>query len=1267
MAALLGVVCATLLASPARAQFIQQGPKLVSSGAGVGVSHGRSVAISADGNTAIVGGPDGSLSIGAAWIWTRDNTGGWAEQAKLVGSGAAASRQGTSVSISADGNTVAVGGPFDTNSIGAVWIWTRASGVWTQAGNKLVGSGATGPAQQGYSLALSADGNTLIVGGIEDGTGVGAAWIWTRNGGIWTQQGAKLIGSGAVGASRQGESVAIAADGNTAIVGGVFDNSLTGAAWVWTRSGGVWNQQGTKLVGSGAGSGLQGQAVSMAADGNTAIVGGYGANGAWVWTRTAGTWTQQGPKLVGSGEVGIASQGSSVSLSADGSRALVGGYQDNAPSSTGATWAWMRSDGVWAQLGPKLVGSGAVGPAQQGLSAALSGDGTTAIVGAPDDNSRTGAFWIFTLAPEPLITIHPAHQTVTSGTTVTFSAAASGTPPPTVQWQISTDAGSTFIDIANATSTTYSLTAAASANGNRYRAVFTNATGSATTNAALLTLSSAPVIVTHPASQNVVFGTTVTFSAAATGIPTPTVQWQVSLDNGVSFGDLGGSTSLNYSFTPIILESGARFRAVFTNSAGSATTNAALLTVSAAINAPAIVSQPSNQSVSAGGVATFTAAATGNPAPAVRWQVSNNGVTYDDVPGATSPTFSFAASTSDNGKQYRAMFTNSAGSAVTFGVLLTVNGVALTAPTITAHPASRSAAPGNTVTFSAAAIGTPDPVAQWQVSTNGGVSFSDIAGATSTVHSFVVAGADDGKRFRAVFSNTAGSTTTSPATLTVSQAVPQPTMALDRTSLKFAAESNGSVFTSSTPPQIVRLSQTGTGTVTWAAASNVPWLVVSPASGMGAATLTISTQFSGGLTASQVGQVTLTFSGAATSSGSVAVGLTTASSSDPVSPPFGSFDTPAGDGTVLAGSVAVTGWTLDDIGVQRVELWRDPQPGETTPPFASTPTDPRGGKVFIANATFVDGSRPDVEALYPSTPANHRAGWGYLMLTPGLWNQGNGTYQLYAFAFDQEDNVATIGTKTIVVNNNTAVKPFGSIDTPGPGAEASGPNFGWALARNIASSRPGVPTGNCRIPPSGVQVSIDSGPLQPVVYGDFRADIAEAFPGFTNSTGAGGHFIFDWSTLSNGLHTIGWFVTDDCNRSDGIGSRFFTVSNGSNLVAAQPVAPSAIRVRETEADAPIMVARGFGELPVLLAPGAAGSRAIEVKQGERVEIRLPHGFDAVHQLAGDGQLRALPVGSTWDPAANLFTWAPGPGFLGRYRLVFSNGHERISLRLYVVP
>ena len=190
-------------------------------------------------------------------------------------------------------------------------------------------------------MSLSADGNTAIVGGNGDNGNVGAAWVFTRTAGVWTQQGTKLVGSGAVGNAFQCRSVSLSADGNTAIVGGPQDNSSAGAAWVWTRAAGVWTQQGTKLVGSGAvGTALQGWSVSVSTDGNTAIVGGYadnsGAGAAWVWSRTAGVWTQQGTKLVGSGAVGTAQQGFSVSLSADGNTAIVGGYGDN--SLAGAAW-----------------------------------------------------------------------------------------------------------------------------------------------------------------------------------------------------------------------------------------------------------------------------------------------------------------------------------------------------------------------------------------------------------------------------------------------------------------------------------------------------------------------------------------------------------------------------------------------------------------------------------------------------------------------------------------------------------------------------------------------------------------------------------------------------------------------------------------------------------------------------------------------------------------------------------------------------------------
>jgi hypothetical protein len=399
-----------VLPAPAQAQFSQQGPKLVGTGAVFVAEQGVSVALSGDGNTAIVGGFDDDNEVGAVWVYTRSG-GAWSQQGpKLHATGAIGpygGALGISVSLSGDGNTAVVGGYADNNLAGAAWIFTRSGGVWSQQA-KLVGTGAVGPfgAQQGYSVSLSADGNTAILGGPLDNTNAGAAWVFTRSGGVWSQQGPKLVGTGAVApfgfGAEQGWSVSLSADGNTAILGGFIDNNFAGAAWVFTRSGDVWSQQGAKLVGTGAvGNAYQGYSVSLSGDGNTTVVGGVGDNGglgaAWVYTRSGGVWSQQGVKLVGTGATAPFNpygQGVSVALSGDGNTAIVGGEGND--GSAGAAWVYTRSAGVWSQQGPKLVGTGAVGNAYQGSSVALSADAITAIVGGYGDDGFAGAAWVYT-------------------------------------------------------------------------------------------------------------------------------------------------------------------------------------------------------------------------------------------------------------------------------------------------------------------------------------------------------------------------------------------------------------------------------------------------------------------------------------------------------------------------------------------------------------------------------------------------------------------------------------------------------------------------------------------------------------------------------------------------------------------------------------------------------------------------------------------------------------------------------------------------------
>jgi C1A family cysteine protease len=401
----------TTQATSAPPVLAQQGPKLVGTGAvnlwEAGIGQGWSAALSADGNTAIVGAPNDNDDVGAAWVYTRTGV-VWTQQgSKLVCSSCV--YQGWSVGLSYDGNTAIVATPFPGGSV----VYTRSGGIWNQQGTLPADPGGN----VGYSVAVSGDGNTAIVGDPNDG-----AWLYTRSGGVWTQQGSKLTGdSGA----QFGASVALSGDGNTAIVGGYQDNGGIGATWVFANNGGVWAQQGGKLVGTGVKGGyaLQGTSVALSADGNTAIVGGpqdhpspaWGIGAAWVFTRSAGVWTQQGSKLVGSDASNQAEMGTSVSLSADGNTAIVGGFCDDNDgfcgdvSDVGAAWVFGRSAGVWTQQGSKLVGTGTAGGsgAQQGTSVALSADASTVIVGGPCDNNNgsctgapgyvgVGAVWVFT-------------------------------------------------------------------------------------------------------------------------------------------------------------------------------------------------------------------------------------------------------------------------------------------------------------------------------------------------------------------------------------------------------------------------------------------------------------------------------------------------------------------------------------------------------------------------------------------------------------------------------------------------------------------------------------------------------------------------------------------------------------------------------------------------------------------------------------------------------------------------------------------------------
>jgi photosystem II stability/assembly factor-like uncharacterized protein len=395
--------------------------------------------------------------------------------------------------------------------------------------------------------------------------------------------------------------------------------------------------------------------------------------------------------------------------------------------------------------------------------------------------STTSGAATLTVLFAPILTTSPTNQTVTAGQNATFTAASNANPAATVQWEVSTGGGP-FTPITGATSDTLTLNNVSfSLNGNEYEAVFTNGLGTVTTNPATLTVQTVPTVTTSPQSQTVSLGQTVTFTAAADGSPTPTVQWQLSTNGGATWNNISGATNTTLTLNSVqVAQNGSEYRAVFTNAAGTATTSAATLTV---LFAPIVQANPSDVAVTVGQNASFTATAIANPAASVQWQVSlDDGNTWNDISGATSDTLTLTnVLFSQNDDEFRAEFTNSQGTTPTSAATLAV----YIPPTVITNPSSQTLSPGQTATFTASASGNPTPTVQWQVSTDGGTTFGSIPGANSTTLTINnVQKYQDGYEYRAVFTNVVSSATTSAATLSIPYA---PAVTINPTNLTVTA------------------------------------------------------------------------------------------------------------------------------------------------------------------------------------------------------------------------------------------------------------------------------------------------------------------------------------------------------------------------------------------------------------------------------------------------------------------------------------------------
>ena len=475
----------------------------------------------------------------------------------------------------------------------------------------------------------------------------------------------------------------------------------------------------------------------------------------------------------------------------------------------------------------------------------------------------------------------------------------------------------------------------------------------------------------------------------------------------------------------------------------------------------------------------------------------------------------------------------------------------------------------------------------------------------------------------------------------------KPVISLDKTNLYFAS----GIFGSGTGAQTLLINNSGTGTLNWNISDNAAWLNCTPVSGTGRGTVSVSVNPTGLLAGSYAGVIKVSDPRAVNSPQTVLVTLKVLPSGA-TNGPFGDFSTPL-NGSMTQGSIPVTGWALDDLQVANVKIY----------------LEQNRKLVYIGDAVFIEGARPDLEQAFPTYPLNYKGGWGYMLLTNFLPNGGNGTFSLHAIAVDVEGQQTTLGINTITCNNAHAIRPFGAIDTPFQKTVSgkSYNNAGWVLTPQPNS----IPFDG-----STIIVYVDGRRLGHANYNIYRSDIAGLFPSYANSNGAGANFILDTTAFANGMHIIYWTAADNAGNVDGIGSRYFTVQNNQKLYPFHQLDPAqqpknmnspGLPLSNTSAQEPepIEIMIGFMEDLAdsdkqVIYPNENGIFQVDLHELDRIEIHLhssirpgikSHDSYLGYLLVGE-QVRSLPIGSTFDRREGIFYWQPGAGFLGNYSFMF---------------
>lgn len=402
----------TDLVQPVQAQAgsgLYQEAKLTAADGENNDKFGKFISVSSDGKTALIGadkldqyGIDGNR-LGAVYVFKKQD-GSWSQQAKLTpNDGEAGGSFGDSVALSGDGTTALIGAHTDDQRAGSVHVFTDESGSWNQQTKLTVTDNASYGTygRLGYSVDLSSDGATALIG-----TNGGAAYVFNKDSGTWGQQ-AELINQDISQFDKFGTSVAISGDSTTALIGswGDTDPSSTdepvGSAYIFSNQEGSWSQE-TKLTADAPDEGDQfGSQVAISNGGTTAIIGdpaddytyGNGVGSAYIFKKNNNSWRQQAKFTAdnSSNADRLDSFADTVASASDGTIAIMGAPRDDNPNGrdAGAAFIFRNQSDAWNQQ-TKLITEDGDENDGFGHAAGLSIDGTTAVIGAPNDEDPNG-------------------------------------------------------------------------------------------------------------------------------------------------------------------------------------------------------------------------------------------------------------------------------------------------------------------------------------------------------------------------------------------------------------------------------------------------------------------------------------------------------------------------------------------------------------------------------------------------------------------------------------------------------------------------------------------------------------------------------------------------------------------------------------------------------------------------------------------------------------------------------------------------------------